>query len=58
MTGKPGVLQSIGLQRIGHDLVTEQHSYSSKDQFRRQRERSKRVNKEGVEREQSWSLCT
>ena len=23
-TGKPGVLQSIGLQRVGHDLVTEQ----------------------------------
>ena len=22
--GKPGVLQSMGLQRIGHDLVTEQ----------------------------------
>ena len=21
---KPGVLQSIGLQRVGHDLVTEQ----------------------------------
>ena len=23
-TGKPGVLQSIGLQRVGHDLATEQ----------------------------------
>ena len=23
-TGKPGVLQSMGLQRLGHDLVTEQ----------------------------------
>ena len=23
-TGKPGVLQSMGLQRIGHDLATEQ----------------------------------
>ena len=23
-TGKPGMLQSIGLQRVGHDLVTEQ----------------------------------
>ena len=22
--GKPGVLQSMGLQRVGHDLVTEQ----------------------------------
>ena len=22
--GKPGVLQSMGLQRIGHDLVTKQ----------------------------------
>ena len=24
-TGKPGVLQSVGSQRMGHDLVTEQH---------------------------------
>ena len=23
-TGKPGVLQSMGLQRVGHNLVTEQ----------------------------------
>ena len=23
-TGEPGVLQSMGLQRVGHDLVTEQ----------------------------------
>ena len=23
-TGKPGTLQSMGLQRVGHDLVTEQ----------------------------------
>ena len=23
-TGKPGMLQSIGLQRVSHDLVTEQ----------------------------------
>ena len=22
--GKPGILQSMGLQRVGHDLVTEQ----------------------------------
>ena len=22
---KPGVLQSLGSQRVGHDLVTEQH---------------------------------
>ena len=24
-TEEPGVLQSMGLQRAGHDLVTEQH---------------------------------
>ena len=24
MTGKPGVLQSMGSQRVGHDLGTEQ----------------------------------
>ena len=26
-TGKPGVLQSMGLQRVGHDWVTEQQQY-------------------------------
>ena len=25
---KPGVLQSMGLQRIGHDLATEQQQFS------------------------------
>ena len=24
MTGKPSVLQSVGSQRVGHDLLTEQ----------------------------------
>ena len=24
-TGKPGVLQSLGLKRVGHDLATKQH---------------------------------
>ena len=24
-TGRPGVLQSMGLQRVGHDRTTEQH---------------------------------
>ena len=24
VTGRPGVLQSIGLRRVGHDLMTEQ----------------------------------
>ena len=28
MTGKPGMLQSVGLQRVGHDLVTEQQQPS------------------------------
>ena len=28
-TGRPGVLQSMGLQRVGHDLVTKQHFHSS-----------------------------
>ena len=27
-TGKPDVLQSLGSQRVGHDLVTEQQQYS------------------------------
>ena len=26
-TGKPGVLQSMGLQRVGHDLATEKQSF-------------------------------
>ena len=25
--GRPGVLQSMGLQRVTHDLVTEQQQY-------------------------------
>ena len=29
-TGKPGVLQSVGSQRVGHDLVTEQQQRSWK----------------------------
>ena len=28
-TGKPGVLQSTGLQRVGHDLVTKQQQWQS-----------------------------
>ena len=28
--GKPGMLQSIGLQRIGHDLATEQQQSNLK----------------------------
>ena len=26
-TGKPGMLQSMGSQRVGHDWVTQQHNY-------------------------------
>ena len=26
---KPGLLQSMGSQRVGHDLVTEQHSHGT-----------------------------
>ena len=28
-TGKPGVLQSMGLQRAGHDRATEQQQWTS-----------------------------
>ena len=28
-TGKPGMLQSMGLQRVGHDWATEQQHYKS-----------------------------
>ena len=28
MTGKPGMLQSMRLQRVGHDLVTEEPQQS------------------------------
>ena len=27
MTGRPGGLQSMGLQRVGHDRVTEQQQF-------------------------------
>ena len=32
-TGKPGVLQSMGLQRIGHDLVTTTMNYKIYSSF-------------------------
>ena len=31
MVGKPGELQSMGSQRAGHDLVTEQQQRSSSE---------------------------
>ena len=30
--GKPGVLQSMGLQTVGHDLVTEQQQLNSNNE--------------------------
>ena len=32
-TGNPGMLQSVGSQRVGHDLVTEQQQNSGKDLY-------------------------
>ena len=32
-TGQPGVLLSMGSQRVGHDLVTEQQQYVSRNLF-------------------------
>ena len=32
-TGRPGVLQSTGSQRVGHNLVTEQQQNAMKEQF-------------------------
>ena len=29
-TGKPGVLRSMGLQRVGHDLMTKQQQHATK----------------------------
>ena len=29
MIGKPNVLQSMGSQRVGHNLVTEQQSHTN-----------------------------
>ena len=34
-TGKPGVLQSMGSQRAGHDLVTEQQQMIVKSQAKK-----------------------
>ena len=33
-TGKPGVLQSMGLQRVGHDWVTELTTWQVKEFYR------------------------
>ena len=41
-TWKPGVLQSMGLQRVGHDWVTEQGEGSLLKQFERIEKQSKR----------------
>ena len=30
MTGKPGVLQSMGSQRVGHNLAAEQQQFNDK----------------------------
>ena len=32
-TGKPGVLQPMGSQRIGHDWATKQQQYNGKEQI-------------------------
>ena len=32
-TGRPGVLQSIGLQRVGYNLVIEQQQISKKEYY-------------------------
>ena len=32
--GKPDVLQSMGLQRVGHDLATEQQQHQIAETFR------------------------
>ena len=32
-TGKPGVLQSMGSQRVGHDLATEQWQDAREESF-------------------------
>ena len=37
--GKPGVLQSMGLQRVGHDLATEQQQQQRRSQRQRKRPR-------------------
>ena len=35
MTGKPGVLQSMGSQRVRHDLATEQQQYETQSHVKR-----------------------
>ena len=36
-TGTPGVLQSMGLQRVGHNLVTEKHQWCQKQRQQKQK---------------------
>ena len=33
MAGKPGVMQSMGLQRVGHDRATEQPLYELTNKY-------------------------
>ena len=46
--GKPGVLQSIGLQRVGHNLATEQQQQQQQQQRRRSQRQRKRPWEAGI----------
>ena len=41
-TKEPGMLESMGLQRVGHDLATEQKPKSKKGWVRRERKKKKK----------------
>ena len=41
-TGKPGVLQSMDLQRVGHNLATEHHQYRNEEYYKKELETRKR----------------
>ena len=42
-TKEPGMLESMGLQRVGHDLATEQKPKSKKGWVRRERKKKKKL---------------
>ena len=42
-TKEPGMLESMGLQRVGHDLATEQKPKSKKGWVRRERKKKKKT---------------
>ena len=50
MTGRPGVLQSMGLQRVRHNSATEQQQQSREIEYLRECHELKAKGKESTEK--------